>query len=172
MFLSLDARLFLRLALESHSDDGSKLQSALNLVDLAGSESVKHTGSDGQRAKEGGKINQSLLSLGRVISALAENKQHVGYRDSKLTHLLQPSLAGNAKMSIICCITSADKFADETKSTLQFASRAKLVATHARVNEFVDDAVLVQRLTAQVKELTRAGAERAREMALKDVSAN
>eukprot|EP01034_Spumella_vulgaris_P023231 gene23231-29433_t len=141
-----------KLTLESQAEDGTKLISSLNLVDLAGSESVKHTGAEGQKAKEGGKINQSLLSLSRVISALAENNKHVGFRDSKLTRLLQPSLAGNAKMSIVCCITPADRYLDETKSTLQFASRAKLVKTNAKVNEVVDDAVLIKRYLKELED--------------------
>ena len=89
--------------------DGAVLVASLNLVDLAGSESVRHTGATGQRAKEGGKINQSLLSLSRVIHGLSTPGTHISFRDSKLTRLLQPSLSGNAKMSIICCITSADR---------------------------------------------------------------
>jgi centromeric protein E len=106
-----------RLVVESKANavtgadvDESVLVAALNLVDLAGSESVRHTGATGQRAKEGGKINQSLLSLSRVIHALSQPGTHVSFRDSKLTRLLQPSLSGNAKMSIICCITSAERY--------------------------------------------------------------
>ena len=110
--------------------DGAVLVASLNLVDLAGSESVKHTGATGQRAKEGGKINQSLLSLSRVIHALSQQQpgQHVSFRDSKLTRLLQPSLSGNAKMAVVCCITPSNAYIEETRSTLQFASRAKLVS--------------------------------------------
>ena len=89
--------------------DGAILVASLNLVDLAGSESVRHTGATGQRAKEGGKINQSLLSLSRVIHSLSQPGTHVNFRDSKLTRLLQPSLSGNARMSVVCCITSADR---------------------------------------------------------------
>ena len=81
----------------------------MNLVDLAGSESVRHTGATRQRAKEGGKINQSLLSLSRVIQALSTPGAHVNFRDSKLTRLLQPSLSGNARMAVVCCITPADR---------------------------------------------------------------
>ena len=89
--------------------DGAVLVASLNLVDLAGSESVRHTGATGQRAKEGGKINQSLLSLSRVIHALSTPGTHVSFRDSKLTRLLQPSLSGNAKMSVVCCVTAAER---------------------------------------------------------------
>lgn len=78
-------------------------------MDLAGSESVRHTGATGQRAKEGGKINQSLLSLSRVIHALSQPGTHVNFRDSKLTRLLQPSLSGNAKMAVVCCVTPSEK---------------------------------------------------------------
>ena len=84
--------------------------SALNLVDLAGSESVRNTGNTGQKAKEGGKINQSLLSLGRVIQELSQPGSHISFRNSKLTHLLQPSLSGNAKMSVVCCVTPSDRY--------------------------------------------------------------
>ena len=59
--------------------------------------------------KLGGKINQSLLSLSRVIHALSTPGSHVNFRDSKLTRILQPSLSGNAKMAIICCVTPADR---------------------------------------------------------------
>jgi centromeric protein E len=97
------------IALEGQEADGAIRVSSLTLVDLAGSESVKHTGSTGQRAKEGGKINQSLLSLSRVIQSLSQPGSHVNFRDSKLTRLLQPSLSGNAQMSVVCCITPSEK---------------------------------------------------------------
>ena len=127
--------------------------SALNLVDLAGSESVRHTGATGQRQKEGGKINQSLLSLSRVIHALSQPGQHVSFRDSKLTRLLQPSLSGNAKMSVVCCCTPSERYVEETRSTLQFASRAKLVKTNATVNEILDESAKIKRLTKELNDL-------------------
>lgn len=133
--------------------DMSVLVASLNLVDLAGSESVRHTGATGQRAKEGGKINQSLLSLSRVIHSLSQPGTHVSFRDSKLTRLLQPSLCGNAKMSIVCCVTPAEKYIEETRSTLQFASRAKLVQTNATVNEILDESEKIRRLTKELKAL-------------------
>lgn len=132
-------------------NDGAVLVATLNLVDLAGSESVRHTGAMGQRAKEGGKINQSLLSLSRVIHSLSQPGTHVNFRDSKLTRLLQPSLSGNARMSIVCCITPAGRYLEETRSTLQFASRAKLVKTHAKVNEVMDEAVQLKRLKKELE---------------------
>lgn len=89
--------------------EGAVLVASLNLVDLAGSESVRHTGATGQRAKEGGKINQSLLALSKVMVKLSQPGAHVGFRDSNLTRLLQPSLSGNAKMAFVCCVTPSEK---------------------------------------------------------------
>ena len=97
--------------------------------------------------------SQSLLSLSRVIHALSTPGAQVPFRDSKLTRLLQPSLCGNAKMSIICCVTAAEKYLEETRSTLQFASRAKLVKTNATVNEVIDESTKLKRLTKELNEL-------------------
>ena len=137
--------------------DGAVRVATLNLVDLAGSESVRHTGATGDRQKEGGMINQSLLTLSRVIVALGQaNQAHVNFRDSKLTRLLQPSLSGNARMAIICCATPSELYLEETRSTLGFANRAKNVKTNAKVNEILDDRSLIRRLQ---KELAEARAE-------------
>ncbi len=68
-----------------------------------------------------------------------KNPGHVNYRDSKLTRILKPSLSGNARMAVICCVSPSDKYTDETKSTLQFATRAKLVKTNATSNEVVEN---------------------------------
>lgn len=76
----------------------------LYLVDLAGSENITRSGAVEQRAKEAGNINKSLLTLGRVITALVEGQGHVPYRDSKLTRLLRDSLGGRTKTCIIATI--------------------------------------------------------------------
>ena len=94
----------------------------LNLVDLAGSECVGRSGAKKQRAREAGTINQSLLSLGRCISALVERAGHVPYRDSKLTRLLQESLGGRAKTLIIATVAPSVQCIDETISTLDYAA--------------------------------------------------
>ena len=91
----------------------------LNLVDLAGSECIGRSGASGDRKREAGNINQSLLTLGRVISALVEKRRHIPYRDSKLTRLLQESLGGRAKTTIIATITPSVSGMDETFSTLK-----------------------------------------------------
>ncbi|CAM9412371.1 unnamed protein product, partial [Ectocarpus sp. 8 AP-2014] len=140
--------------------DPSTLVATLNLVDLAGSESVRHTGATGTRQKEGGMINQSLLTLSRVIQTLTQpGHSHVNYRDSKLTRILQPSLSGNARMAIICCATAAEGFLEETRSTLQFASRAKEIKTRAIVNEIVDDKTQIRRMAQELAALKKKHAE-------------
>eukprot|EP00985_Skeletonema_marinoi_P018960 scaffold10718_cov127-Skeletonema_marinoi.AAC.1 len=140
-----------------HDGNGAVRVSTLNLVDLAGSESVRHTGATGDRQKEGVKINLSLLTLSRVISNLGQGAAHINFRDSKLTRILQPSLSGNARMAVICCATPSDLYLEETRSTLQFASRAKLVKTRAQVNEVMDDRSLIKKLQRELKEARRGG---------------
>lgn len=133
--------------------------SALNLVDLAGSERISKTGAEGVRLREGAHINKSLTTLGMVINKLSEGggKQgaHVPYRDSKLTRILQSALGGNARTSIICTINPDEIHIDETRGTLQFASRAKRVTNCAQVNEILTDAALLKRQKEEIKELKR-----------------
>ncbi|CDW57479.1 Kinesin domain containing protein [Trichuris trichiura] len=109
----------------------------LNLVDLAGSERLKKTQAEGNRMKEGIKINEGLLALGNVISALTEStggRVHVPYRDSKLTRLLQDSLGGNSVTVMIACVSPADTNHDETLNTLRYAERAKKIKNKPFVN--------------------------------------
>ncbi|XP_023769531.2 kinesin-like protein KIN-7O isoform X1 [Lactuca sativa] len=131
--------------------------SVLNLVDLAGSERAAKTGAEGVRLKEGSHINKSLMTLGTVIKKLSEGAEsqggHVPYRDSKLTRILQPALGGNANTAIICNITLAQIHADETKSSLQFASRALRVTNCVHVNEILTDAALLKRQKKEIEEL-------------------
>ncbi|XP_010276627.1 PREDICTED: kinesin-like protein KIN-7O isoform X2 [Nelumbo nucifera] len=131
--------------------------SVLNLVDLAGSERAAKTGAEGVRLKEGSHINKSLMTLGTVIKKLSEGAEsqggHVPYRDSKLTRILQPALGGNANTAIICNITFAQIHVDETKCSLQFASRALRVTNCARVNEILTDAALLKRQKKEIEEL-------------------
>ncbi|KAG0628986.1 hypothetical protein M758_1G068000 [Ceratodon purpureus] len=133
--------------------------SVLNLVDLAGSERISKTGAEGVRLKEGAHINKSLTTLGIVINKLSEGggKQgaHVPYRDSKLTRILQSALGGNARTAIICTINPDEIHVDETRGTLQFASRAKRVTNCAQVNEILTDAALLKRQKEEIKELRR-----------------
>lgn len=132
---------------------GAFRQAALSFVDLAGSERIRQTGSEGIRLKEGGHINRSLLSLATVINKLAEGSQHIPYRDSKLTRILQPSLGGNACTAIVCAVTPSALYVDESLSTLKFASRAKSIENKPVVNEIVSDEVRLKRYERETEEL-------------------
>jgi centromeric protein E len=138
--------------------------SSLSLVDLAGSESVKLHGSDEARRQEGHYINKSLMALGKVVYALSEqgkqkdNKinnspQHIPYRDSKLTRLLQPSLSGNAQMVLICCISPLATHLEESHNTFKFAARAKKVPQKATIQESMDEKTLLQTYREEIEAL-------------------
>ncbi|RKP18927.1 kinesin-domain-containing protein, partial [Rozella allomycis CSF55] len=145
-----------RMVIESRDCNdlsGAVRVSCLNLVDLAGSERASHTGAEGWRLKEGGHINRSLLALTGVIQRLSEKNAHVPYRDSKLTRILQPSLGGNAKTAIICTITPASGYLEETMSTLKFAMRAKSVENTPEVNEVISDEALLKRYKTEISNL-------------------
>lgn len=122
-------------------DVHSSTKSKFHLVDLAGSERSKKTLATGDRFKEGVKINQGLLALGNVISALGtkstsgNTNAHISYRDSKLTRLLQDSLGGNSITLMIACISPADYNIDETISTLRYADRAKQIKNKPMINQ-------------------------------------
>ncbi|CAD8202494.1 unnamed protein product [Paramecium octaurelia] len=125
----------------------------LNLVDLAGSERQSKTQATGDRLKEATKINLSLSALGNVISALVDGKtQHIPYRDSKLTRLLQDSLGGNTKTIMITAISPSDFNYDETLSSLRYASRAKMIKNQPKVNEDPKDALLKEQ-AEEIKKL-------------------
>ena len=117
----------------------------LNLVDLAGSERQSKTESTGERFVEATKINLSLTCLGTVINKLVSGKeQHIPYRNSKLTMLLQDSLGGNTKTVMIANVGPADYNYDETLNTLWYASHAKKIKNKPRINEDPKDALLRQ----------------------------
>jgi centromeric protein E len=149
-----------RLAIESreNSEEGAIRESTLNFVDLAGSERLAKSGAEGTRAVETSQINLSLLMLGNVINKLSEGAEssgeHVPYRNSKLTRLLQPSLGGNARTGIIATVSPSEDHAEETSQTLRFASRAKKVTNKVRVNETLTDAVALKRMRREIAELT------------------
>jgi len=103
---------------------------------LAGSEKIGKTGVEGMGLDEAKNINKSLSALGNVIAALADgNKSHIPYRDSKLTRILQESLGGNAKTTIVICASPASFNEAETKGTLDFGKRAKTIKNVVGVNE-------------------------------------
>ncbi|KAK0202275.1 kinesin-like protein [Desarmillaria ectypa] len=153
------------------SKPGPKLQarggrsvqtSVLSLIDLAGSEKAT---SDKERTREGKYINTSLLTLGTVIGTLSENaakgkSDHVPFRNSKLTRMLQPSLSGNARISVICTINPDISAIAESTSTLLFARRIKGVKLNAQKKEIVDTDALIERYRKEIEDLKARLAEK------------
>ena len=136
-------------------------QSFLHFVDLAGSESV-HSGANASRALECKHINKSLLGLGRVMLALAEGKlEHIPYRETKLTRVLQLALDGKSFTYLICTICMAIEQKDESLNTIRFGSFAKKIQIAVK-NEVYDEESqlikyihLVSDLKAKIKELDK-----------------
>uniref|UniRef100_A0A8C5A9T7 Kinesin-like protein n=1 Tax=Gadus morhua TaxID=8049 RepID=A0A8C5A9T7_GADMO len=127
--------IFLINIKQENVETETKLSGKLYLVDLAGSEKVSKTGAEGSVLDEAKNINKSLSALGNVISALAEGtKTHVPYRDSKMTRILQDSLGGNCRTTIVICCSPSIYNEAETKSTLMFGQRAKTIKNTVSVN--------------------------------------
>lgn len=125
----------------------TELRCTLSLCDLAGSERAT---SSAERRKEGAFINKSLLALSTVInklsmvttSAYSTGVEHIPYRDSKLTRLLQPALSGSSLILILCTVhlgssqlTVNQQFVSETYNTLRFAARAKDIVMTVKTNK-------------------------------------
>jgi len=128
-----------------------------HFVDLAGSERAKKTGAEGKTLKEGININMGLLALGNVIAALTEESKkhvHVRYRDSKLTRILQDSLGGNSRTTMIACCSPAETNYVETLNTLQYASRARNIKNKPVVNRDPDKQ-LIELLNNQVFSISK-----------------
>ena len=139
----------------------------LSIIDLAGSERASATKNRGERLLEGANINKSLLALGGCINALCDprKRNHVPYRNSKLTRLLKFSLGGNCKTVMIVCVSPSSEHFDETQNTLRYANRAKNIQTKVtrnvyNVNRHVKDFLvkideqmaLINELKAQAKD--------------------
>ena len=139
----------------SGSEDFVTMDSKLHFVDLAGSERLKNTGAIGDRAREGISINAGLASLGKVISQLSSRHSgnHISYRDSKLTRLLQDSLGGNAITYMIACVTPAEFHLSETLNTVSYAQRARAIQSRPQLQQVADDGdkqAIIDRLRAEV----------------------
>ncbi|EAR95613.3 kinesin motor catalytic domain protein (macronuclear) [Tetrahymena thermophila SB210] len=155
--------LFMMSVSQNNLNDLSAKTGKLILVDLAGSEKVAKTGAEGRVLDEAKTINQSLSSLGNVINALTDGKSsHIPYRNSKLTRVLQESIGGNSKTTLIVTC-SPSPFNDlETLSTLRFGIRAKAIKNKAKVNREVTVAelqVLLAKIEKQLEEKTRRVAQ-------------
>ncbi|XP_051119037.1 kinesin-like protein KIN-1 isoform X2 [Andrographis paniculata] len=116
----------------------------LFLVDLAGSEKAEKTGAEGKVLEEAKTINKSLSALGNVINALTcettGRANHIPYRDSKLTRILQDALGGKSQTALLCCCSPSPENASESLSTLRFSARAKHIKAlpHASAKEDED----------------------------------
>ena len=130
--------------------------SKLNLVDLAGSERTKVTGAKGKQLEESKKINKSLSALGNVINALTDikgNINHIPYRDSKLTRLLEDSLGGNCITTLITMISPCQNFINETLSSLALAKRAKKIKNRPIINGEIKHQSLMKQYEIQLQNL-------------------
>lgn len=127
--------IFVITITQKNVETGSAKSGQLFLVDLAGSEKVGKTGASGQTLEEAKKINKSLSALGMVINALTDGRSsHIPYRDSKLTRILQESLGGNSRTTLIINCSPSSYNDAETLSTLRFGTRAKAIKNKAKVN--------------------------------------
>uniref|UniRef100_A0A663MTX7 Kinesin family member 25 n=1 Tax=Athene cunicularia TaxID=194338 RepID=A0A663MTX7_ATHCN len=104
-----------------------QVKTRLQLVDLAGSECVGMSGVTGAALRETSFINRSLSALADVLGAIAEQRPHIPYRNSKLTHLLQDSVGGDAKLLVMLCISPDQRYLTESMQSLGFGTRARQV---------------------------------------------
>ncbi len=145
------------LHLESRSRVESSdkvVTSKLHLVDLAGSERTKKTGSSGVTLKEATFINKSLSFLEQVVIALSsQSRDHIPYRQSRLTNLLRDSLGGNCKTVMIANIWPEASHLEETISTLKFATRMMRVSNEAILNVTLDKHLQIKRYEQEIRDL-------------------
>jgi hypothetical protein len=127
----------------ANADVGAVSHSHLHLVDLAGSEQLKLSGAHGVSRNEAVAINSSLLCLGKVVSALLEERAHVPYRESALTLLLRASLGGSSRTTCIVTAPLSDAHAEQTFQSLKFGERCSLVTNTAALHvSSLDDALV------------------------------
>eukprot|EP00051_Salpingoeca_urceolata_P027813 m.483392 g.483392 ORF g.483392 m.483392 type:complete len:966 (-) comp22924_c0_seq1:281-3178(-) len=149
--------VFLMEVTQKDTVKGGVKAGKLYLVDLAGSEKVSKTGADGEVLVEAKNINKSLSALGLVIMSLTDGqaRNHVPYRDSKLTRILQESLGGNSRTTIVICASPSSYNEAETLSSLRFGQRAKKIKNNARVNVQYSAEELTKRLDKAKKEIAK-----------------
>lgn len=146
--------IFVITITQKNVETGSAKSGQLFLVDLAGSEKVGKTGASGQTLEEAKKINKSLSALGMVINSLTDGKSsHIPYRDSKLTRILQESLGGNSRTTLIINASPSSYNDAETLSTMRFGMRAKAIKNKAKINAELSPSelkMLLKKAQAQV----------------------
>ena len=147
--------IFVVTITQKNVETGSAKSGQLFLVDLAGSEKVGKTGASGQTLEEAKKINKSLSALGMVINSLTDGKStHIPYRDSKLTRILQESLGGNSRTTLIINCSPSSYNGEETLGTLRFGVRAKAIKNKAKINAELSPAELKQLLKKAQSQVT------------------
>ena len=147
--------IFVITITQKNVETGSAKSGQLFLVDLAGSEKVGKTGASGQTLEEAKKINKSLSALGMVINSLTDGKStHIPYRDSKLTRILQESLGGNSRTTLIINCSPSSYNGEETLGTLRFGVRAKAIKNKAKINAELSPTELKQLLKKAQAQVT------------------
>ncbi|CAD6592369.1 MAG: Kinesin heavy chain [Alectoria sarmentosa] len=147
--------IFVITITQKNVETGSAKSGQLFLVDLAGSEKVGKTGASGQTLEEAKKINKSLSALGMVINSLTDGKStHIPYRDSKLTRILQESLGGNSRTTLIINCSPSSYNDQETLGTLRFGVRAKAIKNKAKINAELSPLELKQLLKKAQNQVT------------------
>lgn len=146
----------IEISLSDDNDEGhnNSKRSKVSLIDLAGSERLSNSHNSEEKIRQGVSINKSLLTLGKVISSLADQKknQFVPYRESVLTWLLKESLGGNSLTSMLATISPSNLNVDESLATLRYACQARSIVNRARVNEDPHDR-LIRELRSEVERL-------------------
>ncbi|KAI8897548.1 P-loop containing nucleoside triphosphate hydrolase protein [Globomyces pollinis-pini] len=156
-FRVLESHCIFTIYVESRSRVESSekvMTSKLNLVDLAGSERLSKTETKGITLKEAMYINRSLTYLEQVIIALADKKRdHIPFRQSKMTHVLRDALGGNCNTLMIANCWGEKVHIEETISTLRFATRMMCVAVSPEINIQYDPLALIKKYEKEIKEL-------------------
>ncbi|VTJ63686.1 Hypothetical predicted protein [Marmota monax] len=116
--------------------------SQLSLVDLAGSERTNRTKAEGNRLREAGNINQSLMTLRTCMEVLRENQMYgtnkmVPYRDSKLTHLFKNYFDGEGKVRMIVCVNPKAEDYEESLQVMRFAEVTQEVEVARPVDKVI-----------------------------------
>uniref|UniRef100_F7DWD2 Kinesin-like protein n=1 Tax=Monodelphis domestica TaxID=13616 RepID=F7DWD2_MONDO len=116
--------------------------SQLSLVDLAGSERTNRTKAEGNRLREAGNINQSLMTLRTCMEVLRENQMYgtnkmVPYRDSKLTHLFKNYFDGEGKVRMIVCVNPKAEDYEESLQVMRFAEMTQEVEVARPVDKVI-----------------------------------
>ncbi|KAH7822770.1 kinesin, unidentified [Monocercomonoides exilis] len=143
------------VVVKKDKDSEEVITGKINFVDLAGSEGAGKAKYDWQNQKEAGSINQSMLTLSKVITALQNNDPYIPYRESNLTRLLQNSLGGNGKTLMIATIDLSEANAEHSRSTLAFATRTKSIRNKPKINVSLTTTSIIKGMQAEIQRLKK-----------------